>query len=435
MERRIPEAPTKAVASNNQVAISGGEAKNPYVTQRLTESATSLTGNDKLFEYQAAALRRNKYALDLQCQKFDGVQRVATKTILSATQPTASSEIASLGVISAAAKARLQTGKAALNEILPILEKRPTDIGLLLTIIQLYVQTSNLGAALDLLDAFLKRLETSTAAAGHEDVRFAPGLVAVAVALYRLAGRQSAIRNELAKASTHWRSKPKDAASSLLREAGVELLKSSDPAHVASAGATFENLVSPGNNNNNKKNDPLAVAGLVASFATTDYPKVEPHLSSLTPVDRLISGVDIDALLGAGVAAVPTSSAASATKKRQAAADDPNAAAKPGASSKGGPPTKKRRVRLPKDYVEGVTPKADPERWLPLRDRSTYRPKGKKGKKRAQDSTQGGPVKPADEDAGERLELAGGEGHVKVETGGAGGAGGKKAGGKKKGKR
>ena len=36
--------------------------------------------------------------------------------------------------------------------------------------------------------------------------------------------------------------------------------------------------------------------------------------------------------------------------------------------------------------------KADPERWLPIRDRSSYRPKGKKGKQRAAALTQGGPV-------------------------------------------
>ena len=52
----------------------------------------------------------------------------------------------------------------------------------------------------------------------------------------------------------------------------------------------------------------------------------------------------------------------------------------------------------------------DPERWLPLRDRSSYRPKGKKGKKKATDNTQGGFVREE-----ETLELAGGAGSVKVE--------------------
>lgn len=48
-----------------------------------------------------------------------------------------------------------------------------------------------------------------------------------------------------------------------------------------------------------------------------------------------------------------------------------------------------RKSRLPKDYEQGKVP--DPERWLPLRDRSTYRPKGKKGRAKAA-LTQGGVV-------------------------------------------
>ena len=82
---------------------------------------------------------------------------------------------------------------------------------------------------------------------------------------------------------------------------------------------------------------------------------------------------------------------------------------------------------MPKDYVEGKA--MDPERWLPLRDRSSYRPKGKKGKKKAMELTQGGVVK----EEGESLELAGGAGTVKVEKAAGGGGGGKAK--KKKGKK
>jgi signal recognition particle subunit SRP72 len=78
---------------------------------------------------------------------------------------------------------------------------------------------------------------------------------------------------------------------------------------------------------------------------------------------------------------------------------------------------------MPKDFEEGK--KMDPERWLPLRDRSTYRPKGKKGKKKAMEMTQGGMVKEE-----ESLELAGGAGSLPVQK--ASGGGGNKN--KKKGK-
>lgn len=390
----ISEVPTKAVAENNVLAM-GSEDSNPFLTRRLMKSATTISVNDGLFEYQASILRRNEYALDLKTQKFEGVERSTCNAISKAPTPTASTEIAGLGVISAAAHARLGAGKAAIKHMLPMLEKRRTDVGLLLTIMQLYVQTQNAGPALNLLESFLRRLEAASTP-DHQDVRFTPGLVAVTVAMYRLLGRQNSIRSELSKAATHWRSRSNESSTSLLRAAGVELLKSSNPEHVATAGATFENIAS-----SKSKKDTLAAAGMVASFATTDYDKAEAYLQNLTPIDRLTAGTDVDALISAGIAPAATTTLAAQRKRRGADAE-------PEKSNK-----RRRKPRLPKNYDGGKMP--DPERWLPLRDRSTYRPKGKKGKKRAQESTQGGIVREE-----ETLELVGGAGAVKVEKATAG---------------
>ncbi|KAI0898141.1 hypothetical protein F4806DRAFT_391398 [Annulohypoxylon nitens] len=398
----IPEAPTRAVAQNNQVAL-GVVGRNPFLSQRLLQSTTKLSGSDKLFEYQASILRYNGYALDLHTQKFDGIESSTSKLIMESPSPIASLETAGLGVIGAAAHTHMRTGREALKEILPLLEKRPTDIGLLLTIIQLHIQLNNPGPALSLLDAFLKRLEAASTP-DYGDVRFAPGLVAVAVALYRLQGRHNSVRAELAKASSYWRSKSKDSAASLLREAGAELLGSSNHEDIAAAGETFEALVA------RSEKDPVAVAGLVASFANDDYAKIEPYLQSITPVERLAAGANVQDLIHAGVASVPISSPGS---KKRMAEREPERITK-----------RRRKTRLPKNYEEGKQP--DPERWLPLRDRSTYRPKGKKGRKRAQEITQGGVVREE-----ETLELVGGAGAVKVEKA-PGMQGGKK---KKKGKK
>ena len=65
---------------------------------------------------------------------------------------------------------------------------------------------------------------------------------------------------------------------------------------------------------------------------------------------------------------------------------------------------------MPKDFDPNK--KMDPERWLPIRDRSTYRPKGKKGKKRAEGLTQGGAVAeekaPAQQQGGQQKPGGGG---------------------------
>jgi signal recognition particle subunit SRP72 len=190
-----------------------------------------------------------------------------------------------------------------------------------------------------------------------------------------------------------------------LREAGIELLRSSSPGELKLAGSAFEKLF-------NKNCDThIAAAGLVASLATSDPQKADQHTSQLPPIDDLVGAVDVKNLIAAGVASLPKSSAA---PKRRATDDEVDKTA-----------AKKRRKRkLPENYDPNKTP--DPERWLPLRDRSSYRPKGKKGKKKVTESTQGGVVKEE-----ETLGLVGG-GDVKVERAPAASGASKK---KKKGKK
>ncbi|KAH8671976.1 hypothetical protein BGZ60DRAFT_374636 [Tricladium varicosporioides] len=395
----VPEPPTRVIAQNNSLATSPNE--NPFLTQRLFDSVPTLSHGERLFKHQASILERNRYTIDLQSLKYSGVAYSTASTIAKVPSPTISPYINPLSVLNAAAAAKCETGKASLKQILPLLEQRPNDVGLILVIIQLYILTNNPGQAVSLLESFFKRLEESTSST-DQDVRFAPGLVALAVSLYRASGRKAHIKSELGKAASYWRRKEKPSLS-LFRAAGTSLLESSNPEDLSVAGKIFSSLKAQ------DPNDRTAIAGFVASYATTDLSKVSSDLEKLTPVSRLIIGIDAEALEEAGIPTLPTSPSQAASKKRQADANEKEKEK----------PVKQRKIRkskMPKDFEEGK--KMDPERWLPLRDRSTYRPKGKKGKKKANDLTQGGVVK----DEGESLELAGGAGTVKVEkaTGGGG---------------
>jgi signal recognition particle subunit SRP72 len=380
------------------------------MTQRIFDSVPNLSHTEKHFEHQASILQRNRYTIDLQAQKYPGVSKSTSSAILKSPSPTISPYISSLSVLNAAAHAKSETGKASLKSILPLLEKRPNDVGLILVVVQLYLLINNPGPAISLLETFFRRLEESTTPA-DQDVRYAPGLVALIISLYRLSGRKSPIKTELRKAASYWRKKSKPSLS-LLRAAGTSLLESSNPEELSAAGEIFSSLCSQ------DPNDRTAIAGYVASYATSDFSKVSSNLDKLTPVSRLISGIDAATLEEAGVPTLPAPSALT-SKKRSLDEKDKE---KP-------VPVKKKKIsksKMPKDFEEGK--RMDPERWLPLRDRSTYRPKGKKGKKKAMEMTQGGVVKEE-----ESLELAGGAGTVKVEkAGGPGGAGKAK---KKKGKK
>ncbi|KAG6353940.1 hypothetical protein INS49_005197 [Diaporthe citri] len=381
---------------------------NQYMVQRLSELVPeAMVGNDRLFNHQAVGVTRNQHANALQCYKQNEVKDKTAGLLKEDSVPSIDLDRVYAGYFNAAAQAKCQTDKAALKKILAVLEKRPYDVGLLLTVIHLYIQAKNYDSAIDVLQKFFKYVE-SAGTADHEDVRYAPGLVALAVALYRTQNRRKDIRNELGRAAAYWQKIPKNSSTTLLREAGIELLHSSKPSDLATAGAAFERMV------DQDAEDRIAQAGLVASFATTDYSKVEPHLSSLSSVEELTSGIDVSALLDAGVPSFAAPQQPS--KKRKANEVEAGTGAQPSSDKP------KKKPRLGKNYDPNVKP--DPERWLPMRDRSYYKPKGRKGKKRAAESTQGGAV--ANE--AETLNLAGGAGQIKVEKAPQGGGGGGKKG-------
>lgn len=153
---------------------------------------------------------------------------------------------------------------------------------------------------------------------------------------------------------------------SILRAAGIAKLASEDQADNEAAGKIFQSLL------DYDQNDPIARAGLVAAYAAIDPSKAEAYLKGLSPVASLISGINAEELENAGVALPPHKKVAVKAKT-------------PGLKVR---KTRKRR-RLPKNY--DPEKKVDPERWIPIKDRSYYKPKGKKAKKAFQ-ASQGGKV-------------------------------------------
>ncbi|VUC34083.1 unnamed protein product [Clonostachys rosea] len=375
----------KLVTENNRIALDSVPA-NPYLVQRKAAALEQKTRGAKLFKFQSDIFTQNSFLTDLQAQKLRGVCARTKASLEKSQSPSIQPGLNAISVINAAAEVHGKTGKALLRALESLSEKRATEVGLVLTVVQTKLQHGRKASALFTLSSFLGRLESDISVEA-KDVRFSPGLVALYVSLLREQGRETYARGELAKASKHWLDRPGSTATSLLREAGIELLRSSNSQDLLLAGSAFEKLF------DEHQGSHIAAAGLVASLATSDPAKVQQHVDELPNVKELIVGIDVEKLLASGVVAAPRS-----TLLKKRAATDADADKKA---------TKKRRRKLPKNYEEGKKP--DPERWLPLRDRSSYRPKGKKGRKKVADSTQGGIVKEE-----ETLDLVGGGG-VKVE--------------------
>ncbi|OJD27475.1 hypothetical protein ACJ73_01133 [Blastomyces percursus] len=370
----IPEISTQKIAQNNSLLTSEAES-NPYILHKQFHQISTSTDGDRLFSFQNRLLTRNSYVVDLLVRKFEGIQRSTGKTLSQHPAPTTSPDINSLSIFNIAAHARDGSGKAGLKEVLPVLAKRPNDIGLVLTLIQLYVSAGNVNSAISVLETFFKRLDQSISES-DKDIRFNPGLIGILVSLYKIQGRKSHIKTELSRAASHWQSRS-DKSPALLRAAGSSLLTSGEATDLALAGKIFSELHTA------HPNDQFATAGYVSSYAITSPDKVSSIVDKLSPIQDLIADIDVSSLEAAGIPSTTASTVLpTASTRKRPAADDANKKA-----------TAKKRVRksrLPKDYDPNKKP--DPERWLPLRDRSSYRPKGTKGKQRAAERTQGGIV-------------------------------------------
>ncbi|KAG5662334.1 hypothetical protein KAF25_004752 [Fusarium avenaceum] len=382
------EDPDLAIIIGNNLVALEPKAENPYLVERRFSTLTAKEGNAKLFQNQSDVLQRNKLTVDLQILKGAGVKRRTDAVLSEAKHPSTSAEIGVLSVLNAAASSQGTVGKQLLKNLQGLIQKRPHDVGLVLTIVQIQLNEGHIGSALSILESFLQRLEKAETEEA-QNARYSPGLVALTVTLLRAQGRDSSAKAELVKAAAHWQSRQASSAVSLLQEAGIELMKSSNAQDLQLAGSSFQKLF------DEQKGSDVVTAGFVASFAPSEPSRVEQYLQSLPSVDSLTEGIDVASLLSAGVATA-ANKVGSTTLKRAAPSGPAEKTSK-----------RRRKIRLPKNYVEGTKP--DPERWLPLRDRSSYRPKGKKGKKKAGESTQGGMVKEE-----ETLELVGGGG-VKVE--------------------
>jgi signal recognition particle subunit SRP72 len=399
---RIPDAATKQIAQINKL-VAQSTPTNQYLAHRIFQTLPSVPPTDHLFKVQHDLVQQNKTALDLLLFKYPGVADSTKRELKEYPMPTLDNAGNSLSAANAAAQAQCQLGKLGLKSILPLLEKRPLDVGLALTVVQLYVVTKNHGAAIKVMESLFKRLEEAQTDDAQE-VRFAPGVVAVLVSLYSIEGQKSHIRRELAKAATFWRHRSKT-HSAFFRATGLSLLQSGKQEDLKEAQGIFAAL------RETNPNDSTANAGFVAAFAITDPTKVTEPANKLTPIEKLTAGIDATALDQAGVPVPPSAAAAQAASRKRAA----EAAAKP-------PKKRVRQSRQPKDLDPKKKP--DPERWLPLRDRSTYKPKGKKGKQKQAALTQGGISKDAAD--------SGAEAKAEVSKGGGSGGGKSKKKGKKK---
>lgn len=366
-------ASLKYITSNNSLALKYHSTPNPHLALRLYDTTVAdplSKAQVRPFLFQTRILSRNKLGLDLQIGKYGEVSNQVEKNEFAVKQdPATFAYIMAAKYGGKGTKEILEEVKKAKSEE-QIPKGTTGDIALTLYATQLQMELGNITGAIETVQSCV--VDSSK----HEELerRYPPALVGLLVALYKREGRKKAPK-QLDEAAQHWKDQPKPNESLLLSSA-LHSLSSQSAASLTSAGSLLSSI----NLSTTYLPPQILSAGLAAAYATTNSSLASPHVSSLPSVDSLLKGIDIDALEVAGVY----------TPSKKRTAEDSMESSKAKKAKAAQILMKKKRVRksrLPKDYVEGK--EVDKERWLPLRERSYYKPP-KSGKAKRRNVAQGG---------------------------------------------
>ncbi|KAF5093591.1 hypothetical protein D0Z00_003978 [Geotrichum galactomycetum] len=234
-------------------------------------------------------------------------------------------------------------------------QKSPIDSRLAFSLAQLYTNQGDYNLAAATLFSHVKVLETS-----DPSTAYSPGYVAALTSLFKKSNKFYNAVDYFEKAvNYHSTFESTTDVSDLIREASLTL------AGFDRETEQIKNYLEAQHEKN--PNDITLITSLFALGDDQVNKKYDSQKNKLKSVSSLISGVDVDSLEKLGIAPLLK---------------------KPVNQYKVTKKTKTRKARLPKDYDPAKTP--DPERWMPKRDRSTWKPKKKE--RRNKNVTQGGQV-------------------------------------------
>ncbi|KAG4305807.1 hypothetical protein PORY_000717 [Pneumocystis oryctolagi] len=341
----------KLIATNNILSIKPIE--NNYSAFYSMNSALSNVKLSKLTSVQNKIIEKNMAILNMLCEKYSACYNIVKK--LQNKYPDDNTII----LILVSSILSQFTGNHACTKLMELHKKTPSNIPLSLAIIQFMISSKNNNNAQKIMEELLNSLKD------NKNLRFSPGLVRLAMEIYEKQGKIDLAHQELFAASEYWRSTGNNDHNL------IELL-------YASGKLKLKNIISKKKNSNLSPiddftyllkispNNQKVLAGMAVYYFNTDIDEALKYSDKLPAPDTLIQGVNIDYLEKSGVIDF-------LSKKKE------NKESKPSLKQK------RKRSKLPQNYDPNKQP--DPERWIPKKLRSSYKPP--KGKKKISNRTQG----------------------------------------------
>ncbi|KAI8100095.1 uncharacterized protein BX664DRAFT_33544 [Halteromyces radiatus] len=357
---KIDDTAVNAVVANNLMTLQ--KTDDLFDSAKKIKVATGKDADTKLKQYQKRIISMNEALLQMFMNKHGSCKEIIQRLI---KQYPNMDEL--YLILTAATYHQQEKADKALDELKAIAKQHPKSLAIRFATIQLELLSSQPASALKTLENYMDQVQDDKEA--HR-----PAVVALLVWLYEQTGQAEKAMKTLDQASNYWKqhhqhmnsnlpslqSSSHSATPSILKQTAAFKLKTG---RFQEAALDYEQLV---------KADPTdiqAIAGLISAYADIDPVKAEQYGETL-PVIASDASLNVDELENV----VP------GVKKGYVKKDPSSGHIKKPRNKK------KRSPLLPKNYDESKTP--DPERWMPARDRSTYRAKGK-AKKAATRGPQG----------------------------------------------
>ncbi|CAB4383251.1 unnamed protein product [Rhizophagus irregularis] len=344
-----------AIASNNLVAAK--KDSELFDSARKLRIASSKHLDTKLFRGQKRVIAMNEALLSLYMHKYAACQDSARK--LLQIYP----ENDDLYLLIASTSYLQKKINKSISDLQEFAKLKPESLHINFALMQLQLITSNPNNALETFEKYLLTIK-------EDKERYKPGYVGLLVWLYEQSGMHEKAIKTLEDAGTFWKNNSSSSESTLiLKQTAAFKIKTG---HYQEAAQYYEQLV---------KVDPLdtqAIAGLVSAYSHYDIEKAEQYESSLPEVNSGEGTVPMDIDVDSIERIVPGVKK-SYYKKTDAKIDRP--------SQKTRKKKKKRKPLLPKSYDPSIPP--DPERWIPKRERSSFKAKGKRKQQLMKGGSQG----------------------------------------------
>ncbi|CAF1124731.1 unnamed protein product [Adineta steineri] len=349
-----------AVASNNLAVLNRDQ--NLFDSRKRIKTATAPETEPKLNAFQKKIVQVNEALLAIYTGQHETARRILDKMVQKNDDTDDTIPLAKVSLL--IKEKKLPEATQVLQEFIQNDKQKHVSLYCRLTYVQLLLSQGKVNQACDYLR-------------NDNELLVKPGIVATLVTLYNYLEDSKSAAQVLNEAVDRLynldRTKGKNsrALAYLIKQNIIYQEKQGNAQRVTEMLEILHKLY---------PNDTNILSKLIVHYLKSDPERANLLAQKLPSIKQLAEGIDADMLESTFGKRIPKTEKTTEKTKAVISKATPTAAAATNAAKQ--KKKRKRKIQLPKKYDPSSKP--DPERWLPLRERTYYRGKrGKRGKQAA----------------------------------------------------